>query len=687
MKRILRICFLVLFIYINIISFLSYSYSMEERLFNGKTAVTIKKDSLITNKQFVEELEKIVNDNNSDIMFQVVDVNSEKEPFLVYSTFNNNDFISLSSIQKIVKTDDKTIYSTMNIYGAEKIYCSNIFIDISIYDFNEIIKYDLDSCKYYIDADTADYVIGDLQTAGYDVEMLNEVAVYETISVVQYSFLPIFLMCVCILFYILSLSKEDAVKKLNGYSNNNVFTEKFIDLIKELLLFFLLSTIFALIIVFCIFGMTVFDFILYSIKIYVVILWVMVVFCLAASLTTYFRNICQDIKGKDSNAEFFSVVLVAKFIFFVLLVFSISSACNNLSEIYKLSVQAKNISNKVSSYVIMPLYETFASIDDEQNSKGLSVLYDETTANNNGVMIFARNYWSYSDDMCLAEEYGQDDIIINENYLKINPIYDVDNNLISESDFIENKFNILVPECKFYRINEIKDSLCYSYESAYTHDSLAVDDINVIVYKDNTIINTFNANVNNSNFGEIENPIIYIYNHEYLSYSLISAFTGGEYFVETTSDNPYEELYPIIKEVGLEDIILETPYISNTFSDTISFYNQIVISNVFEIVIYLLGLIVLIYQFCRLYCECFKERIAIKMLYGYRFINIHKFYLLTSVVIYVLFAGAACVLDSIGLVSTNLVVLSIMCILELLAFILTTKRYVKNNIVEFLKGK
>lgn len=683
MKRILRICFAVLFLYINIIAFLSYSYSIGEKLLNNKTAVTINKSSNITNKQFVEELEKIVGDNNSDIMFETVDVNDEKSPYLIYSTFNNDDFISISAIQKISKTDDSTFYSTMDIENAKKIYCSDLFFKMNIYDFCEAAKYNLSSCKYYIDSDTVDAVMNDLQNVGYDVELSNEVAIFDNIPVAQYCFLPIFLMCVCIIFYVLSLSKEDAVKKLNGYSNNNIFKEKFSGLIKELLLFFALATAVALVAAFCIFGLTVFDFALFSIKIYAVILAILVVFCLATSLITYFRNICQDIKGKDSNVEFFSVVLVAKFVFFAILVFSISAAFSNLNEIYKLSIQAKNISDKVSNYVTMPFYELYGTVDGQHVGKRFLTLYDETTANNNGVMIYARNYWLDSDGTCLAETCGQDDIIINNNYLNLNPIYKPDDSLISGADFDDSKFNILVPECKIYREEEIKEELCYSY----AEDGLTIDDINVIIYKDDIPINTFNSNVNNSDFGIIKNPIIYIYNHKYLSYKLIPVFSAGEYFVETTSDDPYKELYPIIKENGLEDFILETPYISNSFSDDINFYKESIISNIFETVIYLLGLIVLIYQFCRLYCESFKQRISVKMLYGYGFMNIHKIYLIASVVIYVLFAVAVCVLNSMGLVQANLIILAVMCVLELLAFIFTTKRYIKNNIAEYLKGK
>ncbi|MEE0930307.1 MAG: DUF1430 domain-containing protein, partial [Acutalibacteraceae bacterium] len=651
MKRILRICFAVLFIYINIIAFLSYSYSVEERLFKDKTPVTISKNSNITNQYFVEELEKIVNKNNSDIMFQTVDMDDEKEPYLIYSTFNNDDFISISAIQKISKTGDNTVYSTMDIDKAESIYCSNLFVNINIYDFREVSKYNLNSCKYYIDTDTIDYVMNDLQKLGYDVEISNEIAIFQNISVIQYCFLPIFLMCVCILFYVLSLSKDDAVKKLNGYSNNDLFIEKSFTLIKELLLFFLVTTVIALVFVFCIFGLTVFDFVLFGIKIYAIILAIMVVFCFVASLTTYFRNLYQDIKGKDSNIEFFSVILVAKFVFFILLVFSISTTCSNLNEIYKLSVQAKNISDKVSSYVTMPLHEIYTTVDEQQASDRYLKLYDETNSNNNGVMIYARNYWLDSDGMCLAETYEQDNITINENYLKINPIYNADDELIINSDFDDSKFNILIPECKVDREEQIKDFLCESL------DNLIKDDINVIIYKNDNPINTFNSNVNNSDFGTIKNPIIYLYSHKYLSYKLVSAFSGGEYFVETTSDNPYEELYPVIKENGLEDFIPETPYISSTFSDTISFYKKAIISDVFEMIIYLLGLVVLIYQFCRLYCESFKERISVKMLYGYEFINIHKIYLIASVIIYILFAGAVCVLNSMGLVKANLIVL------------------------------
>lgn len=680
MKKVLRICLVVLFIYVNIITFLNYSYSVEEKLFDNKTTVTITKDSNVTNKQFVEQLEKIVNNNKSDIMFCTFDVNDSTEAKLVYSTFNNDDFISVSAIQKITKNDN-TFYSNMNISNAEKIYCSDLFTKINIYNFKEITKYNLDSQKYYIASDTADSVMGDLQKAGYDVEILNEVAIYENISVVQYCFLPVFLICICILFYIFSLCKENAVKKINGYSSNNIFRNNFIGLIKNVFFFFILTAIVALTVIFCIFGLTVFDFILFSIKIYAIILAVIVVFSLLASLSTYFRNVILDIKGKNNNTEFFVVVFIAKLVFFVLLVCSVSTAYSNLSDIYKLSVQGKNVSNAMQNYVTLPIYENSKPVDESNITKQLTVMYNETNNSKNGIMIQCRDYCTDTDGTCFAEKYGQDEITVNENYLKINPIYDANNKLITADRLNKDKYCLLIPECKSDRQTEIRTRLLDIYEN------LTDNDISIILYKDDTVINTFNPNVNNADFGVIKNPIINIYNEKYLSWTLLSAFSGEEYFVQVSTDNAYKELYPSIKKAELEEHILETPYISNSFTDWINFYSNTIKFNLFEAAIYLLGLIVLIYQFCRLYCECFKERISVKILHGYNFINIHKIYMFAALIVYVLFAISACVLNELGIVRINLAILAVMCLLELAAFIITTKKYIKNNIAEFLKGK
>lgn|GEM_PF-3760240 len=670
----------MLFIYVNIIAFLNYSYSVEEKLFDNKTAVTITKDSNVTNKQFVEQLEKIVNNNKSDIMFCTFDVNDSTDANLVYSTFNNDDFISVSAIQKITKYDN-AFYSNMNISNAEKIYCSDLFTKMSIYNFKEITKYNLNNQKYYIASDTADSVMGDLQKAGYNVEILNEIAIYENISVIQYCFLPVFLICISILFYIFSLCKENAVKKINGYSSNNIFKNNFIGLIKNVFFFFILTTIVALTVIFCIFGLTVFDFILFSIKIYAIILAVIVVFSLLASLSTYFRNVILDIKGKNNNTEFFAVVFVAKLVFFILLVCSVSTAYSNLSDIYKLSVQGKNVSNAMQNYVTFPIYENSKPVDESNITKQLTVMYNETNNSKNGIMIQCHNYCTDSDGTCLAEKYGQDEITVNENYLKINPIYDINNKLITADRLNKDKYCLLIPECKSYRQDEIKASL-------FANDNdLTSDDINIILYKDDTVINTFNPNVNNADFGVIKNPIINIYNEKHLSWTLLSAFSGGEYFVQVSTDNAYDELYPSIKKAELEEHILETPYISSNFTDWINEYSDTMKFNLFEAAIYLLGLIVLIYQFCRLYCECFKERISVKILHGYNFINIHKIYIFAAFIVYVLFAISTCVLSELGIVRINLAILAVMCLLEFAAFIITTKKYIKNNIAEFLKGK
>lgn len=159
-------------------------------------------------------------------------------------------------------------------------------------------------------------------------------------------------------------------------------------------------------------------------------------------------------------------------------------------------------------------------------------------------MVQCTNYQTFDGNNTIESQFGQDDITINLNYLKKNPIKDVNGYEINKNEFDDNKFNVLIPENKMYRIDEIKKYLCD------VNEGLRYDDVCAIIYKNDTPINTYNAAVNNSTYGVIYNPIIYIYNNEYLSFTLLSAFSQNSYFVEASSDNSYSDFLPLIKELN-----------------------------------------------------------------------------------------------------------------------------------------
>ncbi|HHZ06043.1 MAG TPA: DUF1430 domain-containing protein [Clostridiales bacterium] len=681
MKRILRFCLVLLFVYMNIIAFISYSYSVEERLFNNKLPVLISKSNQMTNKELIEEIEKTVVDNNSDIMYQYIDINDSKNPHMVYATLNSDEFISITSIQKISGQGHNTFYSSMNKEGAVKLNGSSLFTNINIYDFSQIEKYNLSCQKYYIDNDTADDVIGDLQDKGLEVEIQNEIMMFQDISVFQYSILPVFLICICIFSYILSKHKSDAVKRLKGYGVGQLYFENLKDLLREIVTSFLITTTVFLCIVFIMCGTTVIDFILFSAMIYLVVCLVLIAFSAVSSLSVNFKNMALDIKGKDNDKEFFTIALVAKVVFFVFLVVSVSNSFTIINNNYRLYEQSKQVSSTLNSYVTFPIYDRGRSTESDDFAKGVKLLYDETNKNNNGVMMRCSDYFTYDGGKTMESQFGQDEVTINTNYLKINPILDVNNNRITEDSLDKSKLNILVPECKSSRAEEIKEISCEAYEG------LLYEDISIIFYKDDTPINTYNSAVNNASYGIIYNPIINIYDDKYLEYEVLNAVFGQSYFVETTSDNPYEELFPIISKAGLEENILEVPYISTSFSQEINLNYDTLKFNIIEIAIYMLGLLILIYQFCRLYCECFKNRIAVKMLKGYSFGNIHIVYIIASVLVYITLEVAAVILNILGVININLVILGVLCLLELVAFVFTTRKYILKNIVGFMKGR
>ncbi len=682
MKKLMCLCFAIFWIFISLILFLNYSIESFDNIFIDKTHITIRKDSNITNTEFISSIEKIMKSINEDIMYQTVSFDTSSKNYLLYKTQNKDNFLNINVGNNTTIISNNKIISNKNVFSDDiiKLNIPNLIYDITISDFKNIAIYNLNNASYYISSKSEDIILKTLSQNGYDVSIINEIYSSSAFSVSRLCLLPLFILCISIIIYTLSKPKEAIIKKIDGFSTFNIIILNILYILKIFSLIFLIIEVLNFLIVSLIYNGIFISYFLYSISYILINLVIILTILILSNCMIFFQRNHNQLKGKSSKKELFAATFTGKLVFSVFLIYTISLIGSNIYSIYTLYVSENNIINKIENYVTFPIYQIDNSTNSEYYEESLEKFYNNTINTNNGVLIDSNNYRIMSDNKSIAEKFNQNFIIINENYLNLNPIHKPNGDIINNLDFDYSKFNILVPE-KLYSNNEIITQMKnYGYENI---------EFNFIYYKSDETILTFNTDTGTDNFGRIRSPLIWIFDNKYIDKIYYSEFfSNGYYFAEVNSDNAYNQFLPLIKDCKLDSIILETPFIKSDFSNSIAMYYGILIINVIPGIIYFIGLIILIIFICKLFCEMHNENIAHKKLNGFPFYSIYKNYLFlwgfTSLIIFIMSLIAHYIMN----INITIIFISIsIIILELIIFNIVSKKYTRKIIFQILKGE
>jgi hypothetical protein len=242
---------------------------------------------------------------------------------------------------------------------------------------------------------------------------------------------------------------------------------------------------------------------------------------------------------------------------------------------YDLHKTYEQIEEQVDGYVRVPFSAStqtqFNEINqniDEYYKRALN-LYKQTVESYNGILIDAYNFETGGTAPTFYEEFGQDWIIINTNYLEFNPIYAPNGNPITKEslDNRENIFNVIVPISKEDKVSDIVDFRVSSYGKDGLDLGLTKDSVNVVFYDDSiSQVQAFN-NMIIENEGIIESPVLEIWNEKYFGMQTGNAFARGFFLKEEANDS---ELRSLIEQCGLSDIITNTPTVAETFTRRLS---------------------------------------------------------------------------------------------------------------------
>jgi hypothetical protein len=683
MKKIVYFIFITSMAFFSVLNFFDYSNEISEKIESNKVTIEIEKPKDLTNDKFVDELISLFHNMNTDIIYKTIDNTKIKSNHQYYITNNTDDSLNLNIKNKNEIPNEYGMLSTINDNSAKdsSIIGSSFFYNVSIYNFKEVQKFNLNSCQYYVDKNMKDTITENLISHGYLVNVINGTDLTKKYVSFSSMFLPAFLLFISILFYTISRRKEILCKQLLGYSRTNIICDDCINTIQKLILLtFIIQTLnFGL--VELIYNNSFCNYLCFTYNKLIGILLYTIIILVISNIVNLGKKRIGYLKGKNKNFDIYLITLVTKIIFVMLLTAEIASISTQLISIYSINKINMNISKKIENFVALPV-NTSTTYVGESNQMGynkkLNEFYNETVNKFNGVLIDTRNYRTLNTENNPAKTVKQNDITINENYLKLNPIHDINNNIINENSITKEKFNILIPQSSDE--NQIENLYSKRYK-------LNADDINIIKYLNGENINSFNPYSGQESNGLINDPVILIYNERFLSNKMLNYISGQYYFLETSTSTPYNEIKPFLDKYGLDSIILESPYISNVFSASVSRIKTQLTNDVITFIIYIIGTIIMIIYNSKIYFAIYSEEIAYKRINGYKFMETYKIPLIIQGIQIILLLLLRTFLNYRNFLNINLLIILLVALTELVIFTIYLKRYELKSILAILKGE
>ena len=688
------ISFLLFLVILSFQEITYYSYNCDDFNYIDMQRVKIEKTKKEDNNTFVDNIEKTAKEIGCDIAFFSIDNSEERSNNIIYKTNNTDNFYNITvegGTQKLAKNECLSTKDEYMSYNCRKIYGLWNYKDYTILNFEEIHNKNLSSPVFFVPNEFVEVFVDDLTQSGNNATIMADIFDME-LNYTEYFMvvsIPFTIMLICMVLYFLLNGKAVMLKKLEGYSSSDIRSEEWR---KNLAVFILIYV--AVMLVLCIFMSTFLlgtflDFLSFSFKRLLLALIIPVIIFVMSSFIISLQNNKDYIKGKSNNKTILVVTLILKALFICFVIQNLTLALVNVNFSYNMHNANLFVENKTKGYATMCFNGLGGDVETEEGyNSTVSMcrkLYDSTLNKFDGVILYDDSFdIDISDGGSTAKAGnkgpGKSSITVNSNYLNFNPLYRTNGELITEKDLDNNKYNFLVSDKEgYYLKDEIK---------LFLPDGVNDSAINIIFYKADQQI--FTLDTVPVEFGQfmLDNPVIQIFDPDKDEYGNIVAYMAGNYYVKTTTDNPYNELSSYIEDAGLDNIILSVPLISDIFLEYLSSDYSNIISYSITAVLYALGIIILTIFSIKYYFILFKNNIAVKKLGGYGTFAIHKLFFgfITAKSLVALWYGIFMCDYINSLNDIYLWLLIAFYIIEIIGFYIFSKTLTRKNILETLKG-
>lgn len=679
MKKLMVFCFVTLTCVLSALACVNFSFDALDRIEGDKASFAIEKPGNVGNREFLKQIEAALAPIGVDIMFRYIDISDGRTTYHYYKTDLTEDFLDISTDAGSIRLEGSACISTKDQAGfpVSRLYASPVLQDISIFPWEQAEQYDLSAGTYYVHTDRQAEAAGAIQGLGYSVTPSSAVYISGQYSLPLFGFVPAFMLIASMAFYVLSNGKKNVLEKMEGYTSETILWEEIRQITPTFAAGFFVVEAGTLAAAAVVHHVPPLPFLAFSLKyIFLLVGTTAIGFALSMLLIARQKG-SEHIKGKVPRRGIYVTTILVKCVFAAFIVFFLSIALRNASIAWHTAQTARFLSEKVDGYVTIPVNNNNTPSTDLTDC--YRVFYTATVDRYHGILVNASNYsYDLTSGTTMAEEYGQDSITVNGNYLMFNPIYDVSGQAIDGNSLPDGMFNVLLPDMKQHRVDTYREQIRQGYgmeANFITYDSAI------------TRVYSYNASTGTGSCGALEAPVILVVPDEKLEGGFIESYCSkGEYFLNVPSDDPYGSLLPILRETGIASVTLSTPSVSASFEETVEHQKFMLSLYGMQSAVLLIGLFCLILFSARLYCENYRHKIAACLIEGYSLFSCIKPHLIVTVIYY---GAAAIVLRFINgtmQVAMDPLLLPLIFLGELGVTFAVSRKYTKQNLYQIVKG-
>jgi hypothetical protein len=508
--------------------------------------------------------------------------------------------------------------------------------------------------------------------------------------------LGLYFFCMLIIVYdILKSYKKIAIKKMLGFTKLDIYTSYLKRVVFIQILAQIIITAILCLTKFQSYNKYVGVFLGTLLLNYIVELILLIFFVSIPFIYINKIKISAMIKNKQPTKEILVFNNVIKIIFiigFFIVMKFIMQDFSAFTNIYSKSFEKWD---EVSNYVVLPEitnathdFRTYLGSNKSLNDqKQIYIYFNKKGA----IMADFSEFTPMVRPMRLKETkypYESDNVWVNENYLKLNPIYDINGNAVSISENDEREI-ILVPE-KYKKYEKAIIAKNKFWNSGYGNDTFAQNrQIKIIWIKNNQSIFSYNLDVSPNNNNCVTDAFVNIRteNNGGLSdYAIVFGYSGNPFKIKLDSSISVDKnIRPELKKYGYSQYISKISKVNEMVAADSSTVKQKMYLYLGIALLLLIGLILIILQNVFNFFNQYKQYLAIRYLHGYGIFEKYKEYFALML--------ASWIVISAGLYSFRLVdlyfqiKLSLIIILfELIASIVLILIQEKKNITNVIKG-
>ncbi|MEH6936214.1 DUF1430 domain-containing protein, partial [Bacillus sp. JJ783] len=642
--------------------------------------MTINENALkIDSEKFLSLLFKVSDDYNANVFKSIY--SEKKSVEYVYFTHDIDlyfkPFLLLDGVFPDNKSDEFNISTSKDKSVTGEIFSYKEESDFSIKPLKSFPKDRSVAGDYIVslkDNSEIDFFIDRLQRElGIKINYFS----YEYNSVIDTSswlkIIPIILLYVLSLFMIIYYYfleyKNSAIRLLNGYTPLNIWKKYFLQILKLYFSTLIISTTVVMIfmimkkILFNLYWFnTIIDYLFYQFTIGIIVCFIMSLFFARVGNI----SISVSIKNKKPLKQMQIVNGFVKLIFSVIILYLLFVSYSAFLDSYRYYYKNANEWKQMKSYGVMP---TKAPLPSGDNPETLLEIFDkkhklfEYTNDRGAILVrFSDIYRAKQNgrEVEVDSVYEEKTILINNNYLKLNPVYGVDEKLIDIKED-DDSLTVLVPE----KYKKEEQELRKYFEEEYHFQKYEVKNeflkeagkelpfkenigINIIWIKNNQSFFTFSNDIatdtNNRFYDGIAMVLTNANGNEAAWYDTVVG--NDSYFIKLSDKEvPYNTIKDQIKNLELQEYY---PVLYNAY-DLIEGRIQMHVERAYQFLIVLV-VVLLGYLFISMfttlnYLEQYKLKHTIKIIHGYSYFKRHKLYLMFTNFVWFVSILILCILE------------------------------------------